>query len=87
MDQTRHVIGGMGDPLGMMALGHAQLLMTRQTLGPRIAALKLSEPKIVTSMIVRERKTPRVTNIHIQGDFTRKGDRVAPGVPSILHPS
>ena len=37
-------------------------------------------------MIVRERKTPRVTNIHIQGDFTRKGEQVSPGVPAMLHP-
>lgn len=86
VDQSRHVIGGLGDPTGMMALAHAHLLVARQTLGPRIAALKLSEPKIVSTMIVRERKEPRGTNIHIQGDFTRKGDRVGPGVPEILHP-
>ena len=36
--------------------------------------------------MVKERKTPRPTFIHIAGDFTRKGDPVEPGVPAVLPP-
>jgi hypothetical protein len=49
-----------------------------------IARIKRKAPKIVTTMVVRERRDPRETHLLIQGDFTRKGDRVEPGVPSVL---
>lgn len=51
-----------------------------------IAELEAQEPKLPTAMILQERKTPRETRIHIQGDFTRPGDAVQPGVPSVLNP-
>ena len=41
---------------------------------------------IPTTMILRERKKPRETFIHIRGDFLRKGARVRPGVPEVLPP-
>ena len=37
-----------------------------------------------TTMVMREMKKPRETNIQIRGDFLRKGDRVTPGVPAVL---
>ncbi|MEW5980313.1 MAG: PSD1 and planctomycete cytochrome C domain-containing protein [Acidobacteriota bacterium] len=37
-----------------------------------------------TSMVMRDLQDPRETHMHIQGDFTRKGDRVTPGVPAVL---
>jgi hypothetical protein len=37
-------------------------------------------------MVVRERKVPRETHLLIQGDFTRPGDLVTPGVPAVLPP-
>lgn len=49
-----------------------------------IAALKNGAPKIVTSMVVRERKEPRETHRLTQGDFTRPAERVSPGVPAVL---
>ena len=49
-----------------------------------IAALRKAEPKFVKSLVLKERKTPRPTFVHIGGDFTRKGDPVAPGVPKVL---
>ncbi|GBD35387.1 hypothetical protein HRbin36_00499 [bacterium HR36] len=52
----------------------------------RIVELEAQEPKLPTAMILQERKTPRETRIHIQGDFTRPGERVLPGVPSVLNP-
>src|SRR5262249_5901460 len=39
------------------------------------------------TMVVSERAgRPRDTFVHLGGDFTRKGDRVAPGVPAVLPP-
>ena len=47
--------------------------------------LRAAVPRFVTTMIVRERSgEPRPTHIHLGGDFTRKGERVAPGVPAVL---
>ncbi len=52
-----------------------------------LVKLRSSEPKIVTTMVVREHSgSPRQTHIHIGGDFTRTGDRVMPGVPRVLPP-
>jgi mono/diheme cytochrome c family protein len=51
-----------------------------------IAKLKAKAPKIVTTMVVREREKPRQTHLLIQGDFTRPGALLAPGVPAVLPP-
>jgi mono/diheme cytochrome c family protein len=51
-----------------------------------LAALRAKDPKFETSMVIAERKTPRPTFIHLGGDFTRKGERVSPGVPAVLPP-
>jgi hypothetical protein len=50
-----------------------------------IDALKKQEPKFPTSMILQELPKGRVTHVHIGGDFTRKGEKVGPGVPAVLH--
>ncbi len=53
----------------------------------RLKGLRAAEPKFVTTMVVAERPgPPRETFVHIGGDFTRKGDRVDPGVPGVLPP-
>jgi hypothetical protein len=36
-------------------------------------------------MVLQELPKPRETNVHISGDFTRKGPKVSAGVPSVLH--
>lgn len=51
-----------------------------------IEELKKREPKFPTTLVMQERAAPRETYVHLGGDFTRKGDRVAPGVLSVLHP-
>ncbi len=52
-----------------------------------LSRLREALPKFVSTMVVQERSgAPRPTNIHLGGDFTRKGDAVAPGVPGILPP-
>jgi hypothetical protein len=50
-----------------------------------IDALKKQEPKFPTTMVLQELPRPRVTHVHLGGDFTRKGAKVAPGVPAVLH--
>jgi len=52
----------------------------------KIAALKKSGPKILTSMVVRERAVPRETHRLSGGDFTRPAETVTPGVPAVLSP-
>jgi hypothetical protein len=51
-----------------------------------LETLKKQMPKFPTTLVLQELSKPRPTYIHIQGDFTRKGDKVEPGVPAILHP-
>jgi mono/diheme cytochrome c family protein len=52
-----------------------------------LVKLRSAEPKIVTTMVVREHSgSPRQTYIHLGGDFTRNGDRALPGVPKVLPP-
>jgi hypothetical protein len=86
LDLVRHAVGGVGDFLPYLALVHGQLAEFRTEVEKRIAQLKKSEPRIVTTMVLQERQTPRTTHIHIGGDFLRAGASVSPGVPAILHP-
>jgi mono/diheme cytochrome c family protein len=51
-----------------------------------IAALKKQEPKFPTTMVLAELPKPRDTHIHLGGDFTRKGNKVGPGVLTVMHP-
>jgi mono/diheme cytochrome c family protein len=50
-----------------------------------IAELEKREPKFPTTMVLKERATPRETRVHVQGDFTRPREKVEPGVPAVLH--
>ncbi len=51
-----------------------------------VAKLKKSMPKVVTSLVLREQKKPRVSHRLVAGDFTRLGEVVRPGVPAVLPP-
>jgi mono/diheme cytochrome c family protein len=51
-----------------------------------IARMRAKAPKVVTTMVVRERTKPRETHLLIQGDYTRPGEIVTPGVPGVLPP-
>ncbi len=50
-----------------------------------IDALKKQEPSFPTTLVLAELPRPRDTFVMLGGDFTRKGERVTPGVPSVLH--
>lgn len=48
------------------------------------AEIKKVQKSIPTTLVMRERKVPRESYVHVRGDFLRKGDKVAPGYPSAL---
>jgi hypothetical protein len=39
-----------------------------------------------TTLVLRERSSPRPSAVLIKGDFTRLGEAVTPGTPAVLHP-
>ncbi len=47
---------------------------------------KKREPKVTTSLIMKDRSELRETHVMIKGDFTRPGVTVEPGTPAVLHP-
>lgn len=51
-----------------------------------IFELRDEEPKIPTTMILREREQPRETFVHRRGDFLDRGPDVSGGVPAVLPP-
>jgi mono/diheme cytochrome c family protein len=85
-DQTKHVIAALGGADPLAATLHVEALDARNALARQIAGLKKELPAIPTTLIVRERPTPRETHIHIKGDFLRKGALVTPGAPAVLPP-
>ncbi len=51
-----------------------------------IEALWKQHPEGTTTLVLHSREEPRMTHLLKRGDFLKPGDRVPPGVPSILHP-
>ncbi|MBI1841141.1 MAG: DUF1553 domain-containing protein [Verrucomicrobia bacterium] len=49
-----------------------------------IDSFKSSEPRVATSLVMRERREPRETRVLIKGDFTRPSDVVEAGTPAVL---
>jgi hypothetical protein len=60
-------------------IGHQERKRTLDQLRARM-------PKVPTTLVLSERPMPRATHVHLGGDFLRKGARVTPGVPAVLHP-
>jgi hypothetical protein len=51
-----------------------------------LAALRKAQPKLQSTLVMRELPKPRESYIHLGGDFLRKGDTVEPGVLGVLPP-
>jgi mono/diheme cytochrome c family protein len=85
-EQVRHAVGGLGNPLPLLAAAHAQALAARQDVERKIEALHRQVPVIPTTLVLQERATSRATHVHLGGDFLRKGAAVTPGVPAVLPP-
>jgi hypothetical protein len=47
--------------------------------------IKKLQGDIPSTLVLRERKTPRETYIQIRGDFLRKGETVSPNFPTVLN--
>ncbi len=87
-DQVRHVAAGFAGPIALAAQTH--LLTQRFVLEMQITQRKKTLPRLITSMVLDERPTPRRTNVQLGGDFLRKGPvvqadtiRVLPKLPSV----
>jgi Protein of unknown function (DUF1553)/Protein of unknown function (DUF1549) len=57
-----------------------------QALQERLRQATRGGPRIPTTLVLSERTEPRPSFLFIKGDFTRRGDPVAPGTPEILPP-
>jgi mono/diheme cytochrome c family protein len=88
LEKTRHAVGGLLQTIPFASLAHLNVLQTRNRLEVRLAALKRQEPNVPTSLVLRKRPTPRTTNVHLGGDFIRKGvkvdSRTPEWMPSVL---
>ncbi len=82
IDQTRHVAGAFAGPWAAAAQTH--LLLTRQKLAVQIVRKKNETPADLTTMVLNERRMPRITTVQLGGDFLRKGAVVSPGVFGVL---
>ncbi|HLW66623.1 MAG TPA: DUF1549 and DUF1553 domain-containing protein [Gemmataceae bacterium] len=85
-DKTRHVIGGLFAPEPFTALVHSHLLLRRNEMEKKLADLKQREPDIASTLVLKQRSAPRTTNIHLGGDFLRKGAKVEAATPAWLAP-
>jgi len=74
---------------GHQAIVDSFLKATNPGFRQRLAGLKAfagQEPKVPSTLVMRELPMPRETYLHIGGDFLRKGVSVSPGVPAVLPP-
>jgi mono/diheme cytochrome c family protein len=56
-----------------------------RALRKKLTQHRKARPEFVRTLIMHELPEPRVSYIHLGGDFTRKGATVVPGVPAALH--
>ena len=50
------------------------------------AEIKKTQGRTPTTLVLRERKQPRESYVHLRGDFLRKGDVIVPQFPTALAP-
>ncbi len=51
-----------------------------------IDELRKSRPQLPATLVMSKRSVPRVTHVHIRGEYRRPGDVVSTGLPAVLHP-
>ncbi|MBX3178257.1 MAG: PSD1 domain-containing protein [Candidatus Hydrogenedentes bacterium] len=56
-----------------------------QAFEKRIREIESTMPGVARTMVLRRRAEPRKSHVFVQGDFTRLGEQVQPGVPGVLH--
>ena len=91
-DQMPQALAHVGDALpgGIASIGslvtHMHLAKYRQSIETKLAALKKTKIDPASTLVMQERKSPRDTFFLMKGDFTRKGNKMAPGTPAVLPP-
>lgn len=85
VNRMSHLVGALfaSNPFG--AVTQAIIHEKRAFLDAEIFRVKEEMPEIDSTLVVQEMAKPRVTNIHLGGEFTRKGALVDSGVPQVLH--
>ncbi len=71
---------------GVLARAMSQHVPEYKARTDGIAQLRKSMPTVDWTMIMRDLPAPRDSYIHVQGDFTRRGESVAPGTLRVLPP-
>ena len=59
--------------------------LARKKLTGEITKHKKTRPRVATTLVMAQRKTPRASHRFVNGDFTRPAEKVNPGTPAILH--
>lgn len=85
VDRMSHMVGIIFSPNTFAALTQAVINDRRALLDAEIYKTKAEIPEIDSTLVVQEMANPRPTNIHLGGEFTRKGAPVESGVPQVLH--
>ncbi|NBR04271.1 MAG: DUF1553 domain-containing protein [Planctomycetes bacterium] len=85
VDRMRHIVGMVIAPNAFVALTQGLINEKRASLDAEIFKTKEEIPEIDSTLVVQEMAKPRSTNIHLGGEFTRKGAPVESGVPQVLH--
>ncbi|WP_240907316.1 PSD1 and planctomycete cytochrome C domain-containing protein [Paludisphaera rhizosphaerae] len=90
VEETLTLDAAKRSPEQVKALTKYYLSIAPETAEARkpIAALRATEPKFATTMVMQERDPAhaRTTRIHKRGEFLKPTDPVEPGVPAVLHP-
>jgi len=85
VDRMSHLVGIVFSPNAFGALTQVVINDKRAALDTEIYKTKEEIPEIDSTLVVQEMVKPRLTNIHLGGEFTRKGAPVESGVPQVLH--
>jgi hypothetical protein len=63
---------------------HRSLSASWKAMDGKVRALEAVAKKVGTTTPILREGTPRVTNVHIRGNFLDKGEKVGPGLPAAL---
>jgi hypothetical protein len=86
VEQVRFAVGTITGTTPIQQASQVSALQERQAVARKITQHEKSAPKINSTLVMQERKTPRMSHVHLGGDFLRKGRIVTPGVPAVLPP-
>ena len=86
-DQWQVAVDALDNKINKYAESLAEKAATDEslkTMRKELSDLRKAKPKLLRTMIMKERPTPRDSFIHLGGDFTRKGSAVEPGTLAVL---